>query len=219
MAADRGAGRGPDGGFAPAPQGAGPPTAERRVHDAVDLATGRVVTHPVARSLSTATRLKRLALLGYRGGASVFAEPTHRLTPQNPHQTTPQAWLDAFDGTYSAGPGVDRIWWRLPRFFPTTFRPGANLSFFGLSAGPTVMSLVVEAWPHQGATGRLVIDVGAHRTEIEIGSPAARTIDIGFVHDGADPLVTMVLFREGLFDVVFRSASLGAGLLVLDPTP
>lgn len=201
------------------PDRTGPGKADHRLHDAVDLAGGRVVTTPVARSLTAATRLKRLAHLGFRGGAPVFGEPTHRLTPQAPYQAEPEAWLDAFDGTYSAGPGVDRIWWRLPRLFDTKFMPGCNLSFSGLSAGPAVMSLVVEAWPHQGATGRLVVDIGAHRTEIDIDAPVARIIDVGFVHDGADPLVTMVLFREGILDFVFRSAALGGGPIVLDPTP
>ena len=34
----------------------------------------------------------------------------------------------------------------------------------------------------------VVVDIGARRTEVEISMPVARTVDIGFVHDGADQL-------------------------------
>ena len=75
------------------------------------------------------------------------------------------------------------------------------------------MSLVCEAWPHQGATGAVVIDIGAQRTEIEISAPVARTIHISFVHHGADPLTSMVFFRAGLIDFVFCSMSLGRTIM------
>jgi hypothetical protein len=47
-------------------------------------------------------------------------------------------------------------------------------------------SLVFEAVPFHGATGVVVIDIGALRTEVEISAPVARTVDIGFFHGGAD---------------------------------
>ena len=90
---------------------------------------------------------------------------------------------------------------------------GCNFSFARLPAGPAVMSLVFEAWPHQGATGTVVVDIGAGRTEIEISLPVERTVDIGFMHDGADPLTSMVFFRPGLIDFVFRSMSLGRTIM------
>ena len=198
-------------------QGAGLSTIERRLHDAVDLAGGRITTAPVARTLTAATRVTRLARLGFGADPSIFGGPTYRLTPRAPYQPAPEAWLDAYDGTYSTGPGVDQIWWRLPPTFPQ-FTPGCNFTFSDLPPGPAVMTLVLEAWPHGGATGELVIDIGARRTEIEISMPVARTVDIGFVHDGDERLVTMVLFRQGLLDVVFRSVSLAGGLILLDPT-
>ena len=189
------------------------PNIERRLHDAVDLASGRIDTTEVRRSLTAAARVKRLAHLGFGADTSAFVSPIYRLTPQTPYQSAPEAWLDAFDGTYNAGPGVDQIWWRLPSSFPTEFMPGCNFSFRQLPAGPSVMSLVFEAWPYQGATGVVVVDIGAHRTEFEISVPVARTVDIGFVHDGADPLTTMVFFRPGLIDFVFRSMSLGSTIM------
>jgi len=82
-----------------------------------------------------------------------------------------------------------------------------------------VLTLRFEVWPVPAATGRVVVDVGAHRTEIAVSAAAARTVDIGFVHDGSDNLVVMVMLRQGIFDFVFRSMSLGSGVIILDPMP
>ncbi len=186
------------------------PNIEHRLHDTVDLASGKMHTAVVAIPLTAASRAKRLADLGFTAAPSLISSPTFQLTPQTPYQSAPEAWLDAFDGTYSAGPGVNQIWWRLPPSFPTEFTAGCNFSLRQLPAGPAIMSLVFEAWPHQGTTGVVVIDIDALRTEIEISEPVARTVDIGFTHDGADPLTVMVFFRAGILDFVFRSMSLGS---------
>ena len=90
---------------------------------------------------------------------------------------------------------------------------GCNFSFRQLPAGPSLMSLVFEAWPYQNATGVVVVDIGANRTEIEINTAVARTVDLGFVHDGGDSLTTMVFFRPGLIDFVFHSLSLGSATM------
>jgi len=141
----------------------------------------------------------------------------HRLTPRAPYQASPEAWLDAFEGIYSTGPGADQIWWRLPSHFATEFTPTTNFTFRGVPSGPALVSLVVEAWPFGSRTGEPVIDIGAHRTEFAISTAVSRTIDIGFVHDGGDPMDVGVLLRAGLIDFVFHSIALGAGLIVLDP--
>ncbi len=145
------------------------PKTARRVHDAVELASGRIETTSTARAPSAATRLRQLARFGFRIDLSLFG-PSYRLTAQTPYQATPEAWLDAFDGSYSAGPLVNRIWWRLPATFPTTFIAGVNLNFRGLRAGPAVFSLKFEAWPYQGRTGTVVIMIGAQVTEIPISA-------------------------------------------------
>ncbi len=204
-----------------AAQRSGLPKIERHLHDAVDLAGRRIDTKTVPRELTASARAKRLAQLGFEAHAAVFDTPLYRITPQAPYQSAPEAWLDAFDGTYSAGPGVDQIWWRLPSSFPTEFMAGCNFSARNLPSGPSVLSLVFEAWPHQGATGVVVVDIGAHRTEFEISAPVSRTVDIGFDHDGADPLTSMVFFRPGLIDFVFRSMSLGRTIMsgAISPWP
>jgi hypothetical protein len=189
------------------------PKIERRLHDVVDLASGRIETTVLIKPLTAQARAKKLADLGFVADPSLFAISAYRLTPQTPYQSTPEAWLDAFDGSYNPGPGVDRIWWRLPSSFATEFMAGCNFSFRQVPPGPSVLSLAFEAWPYQGLTGVVVIDIGAQRTEIEIDMPVARMVDIGFVHSGGDYPITMVFFRPGLIDFVFRSVSLGSTVM------
>jgi hypothetical protein len=210
-----------------------PPPAEDRVHDVVDLASGRIHTTPMQRSPTAKTRVQRLASVGFAADASIFAGPTYRLTPQRPYRASPQAWLDAFFnsttgtgppsdffGVYGAGPGFSQIWWRAPPSFDSfEFWATCNFSFAGLGAGLAVMTLNFEVWPYQGATGAVVIDIGALRSEIQITQPAAHTVDIGFVHNGDPVLVVMVLLRPGIFDFVFHSVLLHPGSLVVHPSP
>lgn len=198
-----------------APPGPGRP--DLRVHDVVDAASGRVETVPVVRALTPATRVRRLAPLGFRVPAWIFGTPTHRLTAQRPYQQDPEGWLDVNEGAYNAGPGVDRIWWRMPPSFPTEFLSGVNFTFSGVAAGPALLSLTFEAWPYQGATGTVVIDIGAQRTEIPVSVGAARTVDIALVHPGGGPVDARVFFRPGMIDFVFTAVTLGTGPIVFEP--
>lgn len=196
-----------------------PPTTDRRFHDVADLRRGVVETRPVARTLGPTTRAKRLARLGFRVDASVFGAPTYRLTAQTPYQASPEAWLDVFDPfSYNSGPaGSGRIWWRLPRFFETEFMSGVNCNFANPPTGPLVLSLAIEAWPYQDATGVVVVEIGSHRVETPISTAGARIIDIGFVQTNADAFDARIFWRPGLFDFVFNAATVGPGLIVLDP--
>jgi hypothetical protein len=196
-----------------------PPAVERRFHDFADLRRGIVETRPVARTLGAATRAKRLARLGFRADASVFGAPTYRLTAQTPYQASPEAWLDIFDAfSYSTGPeGSGQIWWRLPRVFETEFMSGVNCNFATPPTGALVLSLAIEAWPYQGATGVVVVEIGSLRVEVPISTAGARIIDIGFVQQNPDVFDARIFWRPGLIDFVFKSATVGAGLIVLDP--
>ena len=117
------------------------PTSTRRLHDAVNLATGAIATDGGRRSPGRGRPAReRLSLGRVRLHARHWRPPARsHSSPQTPYQAAPEAWLDAFDGTYSAGPGVDRIWWRLPSSFATEFMAGCNLTFARLPAGPAVL--------------------------------------------------------------------------------
>jgi hypothetical protein len=56
-----------------------------------------------------------------------------------------------------------------------------------MRGAPWALSLVFEAVPFRGATGVVAIDIGTLRTGVEISTPVAHTVDIGFFHAGADP--------------------------------
>lgn len=190
---------------------------EAHVHDAVDLATGRVVTTPAdGGTLAPEDRLARLRHLGFHGEPSVFGSPSHRLSPQVPYQASPEGWLDAYEGTYSAG--NDEIWWRLPATFDN-FTATCNATFRGVAAGARLLSLGVEVWPYGGRTGSIVVFVGDAQAEIPVSTATARTIDVALTHDGSDPLIAMVLVRQGIYDFVVHWVSLGSPGIVVTPLP
>lgn len=184
-----------------------PDAPDGRLHLVADPATGRLLTFPVSGSLSAATRAARLRQLGYAADAAVFASALQELTPRAPFAASPRAWLDAFDGTYSTGIDPAQLWWRLPATFQTEFTAGVNLSFQGLRAGPALLSWVIDAWPYQGLTGTLVVDIGALRTEVPVAAAARHVLDIAFAHPGG--LVdARLFFRAGMIDVVWTRAAL-----------
>lgn len=209
-----------------------PPEVGTWLHDVVDLASGRVDTTPIKRPPSGKTRMQRLIDVGFAADPLIFPRPRYRLTPRRPYRASPQAWLDAFFnsaigagrpddffGVYEPDPGADQIWWRVPPSFGDfEFWATCNFSFAGLGAGQAVMSLSFEVWPYQGG-GAVVIDVAAQQVEIPITGSAARSVDIGFVHNGDPLLVAMVLLRPGIYDFVFHSVELRSGPAVIHPPP
>jgi hypothetical protein len=190
------------------------PPAESHVHDAVDLATDRVVSTPAEGGPAPADRLERLRHLGFPGDLSVFGSPSHRLTPRVPYQASPEGWLDSYEGSYSAG--NDEIWWRLPATFDN-YTATCNATFRGVAAGARLLTVSVEVWPFTGRTGTIVIFVGDQQAEIPVSAATARTIDVAFTHDGSDSFTAMVVLRQGIYDFVVHSVTLGSpGILVTE---
>ena len=218
-------------GIASAAQGPKLPSIRRRVHDTVDLASGRINSTRIARPLTAAERVQRLARFGFKANPSIFAKPKYRLTPQAPYQSAPEANTSVSAGpkfqvfSYNTSePPTGQIWWRMPATFETEFMSGVNFLFIDVPPGPIVWSFVFKAYPYQGRTGVVVIEMIGHpRREIAISMIEERTVDISLVHNGAN-LDTRVFWRPGFIDFVFHSVSLGRGLkldpttIVLDPT-
>jgi hypothetical protein len=192
------------------------PPVESHVHDAVDLATGTVVSTPDGAPPTQADRLARLGRLGFPGDLGVFGSPSHRLSPQVPYQASPGGWLDAYEGSYSAG--NDEIWWRLPATFDN-YTATCNATFAGVAAGARLLSVTVEVWPFTGRTGTIVIFVGDAQAEIPVSASAARTIDVAFTHDGSDPFTAMVVLRQGIYDFVVHAVTLGSPGIVVTQQP
>ncbi len=196
-----------------------PAVLEHRFHDVADLRTGFVETRPIVGTLSAATRANRLARLGFHMDSSIFANWAYRLTAKKPYQATPEAWLDVFESfTYSTGPnGGDQIWWRLPHDFQTEFMSGVNCNFATPPRKPLVVSLAIEAWPYQAATGVVVIEIGAQRVEIPIDAAGSRLVDIGMVQQNHDVFDARIFWRQGLYDFVFKAVTVRAGAIIVDP--
>jgi hypothetical protein len=202
--------------WSPADAAARPPV-ESQVHDAVDLTTGRVVSTPGDAHPTPEDRLARLRHLGFPGDLGVFGLQSHRLTAQVPYQAAPEGWLDAYEGTYSAG--INEIWWRLPATFDN-YHATCNATFRGVASGPRLLSLSVEVWPFTGRTGTIVVFVGQTQAEIPVGTSAARTIDVAFTHDGSDEFTAMIVLRPGIYDFVVHAVSLGSpGIVVTEQPP
>lgn len=183
----------------------------QRIHDVSDPASGQLNSFPVPGTLSASTRAARIRQLGYGATASIFGTASHRLSPQAPYQSSPKAWVDAFEGSWGAGPDSDQVWWRLPATFSTEFMSGINLNFQAVGQGARLVSLTVQTWPYSGLTGTVVIDIGALRTEIPISVAAEHIIDIAFVHDGAF-MDTRIFWRPGMIDFVWKRGALRRGL-------
>lgn len=188
----------------------------QRIHDVADPASGRLDSFPVPGTLNASTRAARIRALGYGAPASIFGTASHRLSPQAPYQANPKAWVDAFDGTWGAGPGSDQVWWRLPATFETEFMSGINLNFEGVGAGARLASLTVQTWPYSGLTGTVVIDIGALRTEVAISVAAEHVIDIAFVHGGG-PMDVRIFWRPGMIDFVWKRGAMRRGLTAPGP--
>lgn len=183
----------------------------QRIHDVADPAGGQLSSFPVPGALRASTRAARIRQLGYGATASIFGTASHRLSPQAPYQANPKAWVDAFEGTWGAGPGNDQVWWRLPATFPTEFMSGINLNFQGVGQGARLVSLTVQTWPYSGMTGTVVIDIGALRTEIPISVAAEHVIDIAFVHGGGF-MDARIFWRPGMIDFVWKRGAMRRGL-------
>jgi hypothetical protein len=190
------------------------PPVDSHVHDVVDLATGNVVSTSGSGVPSHEARLARLQHVGFPGDLSVFGPASHRLTPKAPYQASPEGWLDSFAGDWSSA--NDQIWWRLPATFANYFAT-CNASFRGVAAGPRLLTANVEVWPFTGRTGTIVVFVGQTQAEIPVSTNTARTIDVSFTHDGSDEFTAMIVLRQGIYDFVVHSVTLGSpGILVTE---
>jgi hypothetical protein len=78
-----------------------------------------------------------------------------------------------------------------------------------------VLTVTVEVWPFTGRTGTIVIFVGQTQAEIPVSTSSARTIDVAFTHDGSDSLTAMVVLRQGIYDFVVHSVTLGSPGIVV----
>jgi len=77
------------------------------VHHVADLNSGEVLTTPLDRPLAPLSRAERLSQLGHPIDPIVLGGPSRRLTPDQPYQASPPAWLEVMHCRfYNSGGGL-----------------------------------------------------------------------------------------------------------------
>src|SRR5215210_7937635 len=77
------------------------------VHHVADLNSGEVLTTPLDRPLAPLSRAERLSQLGHPIDPIVLGGPSRRLTPDQPYQASPLAWVILLNCSgYATGGGT-----------------------------------------------------------------------------------------------------------------
>jgi hypothetical protein len=208
---------------------------QRLVHHVADLDSGEIATTPLDRPVSPLSRAERLSQLGHHFSPAVFGWPSQRLTPRQPYQPSPLAWLGAYGASwyspeyeYPGGHGV--IWWELPREFEFAEPrdPGMDFRFHYAPVGRCVASISLMGYAYQDTPASvLLIAFGSEgRASVEIPidmSFAHHTVDFTFVvpatsEAGEGVWITMGL-RVGIRYLVFTGISLATEPPWIDPEP
>lgn len=193
------------------------PPIEQHVHDAVDLASGAMVSTVTDARPTHEARLSTLQHLGFPGNIDVFGTPSHRLTPRAPYQASPEGYLYAFACDWDTG--NEQLSWRVPATFDN-YKATCNASFSGVAAGARLLSIDVEVWPYTGRTGKVVVFVEQTQVTIPVSVASARTIDVSFTHDGSPEFEAMIVLQQGIIDFVVHSVTLGSpGIVVTTQQP
>jgi hypothetical protein len=129
---------------------------QRWVHHVADLDSGDVVTTPLDRPVAPLSRAERLSQLGHRINPGVFGGPSQRLSPKQPYQSSPEAWLVYVSGTSYYTPKYDRLWWQPPREFNEEEFPFAlQCTFTAPPVGRSVASVSLAGLAFQNTRGFL----------------------------------------------------------------
>jgi hypothetical protein len=194
------------------------------VHHVADLDTGELTTTPLDRPLAPLSRAERLARLGHHIDRPGPWGPVYRLTPRSPYRTAPLNWLTVYDSGYYMPDGDNLVLWSLPQdLAPSPFPPGLRAHFDEPSQQYCVVTVVIDAnsWP--GATGHILVEAffapgTAATNRIPITGYAEHTVDLSFQSVPGNPVEVFVALEPGLHSVVFRSITLQAEIVILDPT-
>jgi hypothetical protein len=195
------------------------------VHHVADLDSGEVLTTPLERPLTPLSRAERLSQLGHRFDPTVFGWPSQRLTPRQPHQASPEAWLVGATGPSLYSARYDTIWWEPPREFEDPHAFSFYCVFSTAPAGRSVVSVRLEGQAFPNIRGFVHFTAfwaeGPASFSIPVdGFFAEQTVDFTLVLPAAPgPLEIVVDFREGIRTMVFTGISLGPEPPWVEPGP
>jgi hypothetical protein len=177
------------------------------VHHVADLNTGKVLTTPLDRPIAPLSRAERLSQLGHPIDPTGLGGPSRRLTPDQPYQASPEAWLEVMHCRFYNSGGGDPpfVWWDgdaggFAEFYfgdPPQQRCLASISLSGASA----------------SSGPGLVHVGAGGIEGEIEVPMERinahTVDLILGPTGGIQQTIWIDRFEGIQELFFWVISFG----------
>lgn len=177
------------------------------VHHVADLNSGKILTTPLDRPLAPLSRAERLSQLGHPIDPIVLGGPTYRLTPDQPYQASPQAWLEVmYCRFYNSGGGDPPfVWWDgdaggSAEFYftqPPQERCLASISLSGASSS--------------SSPGRVHVGAGGIEGELEIPVEQinAHTVDLILGPTGGIQQTIWIDRFEGIQELFFKAISFG----------
>jgi hypothetical protein len=182
---------------------------QRWVHHVADLNSGEVLTTPLDRPIAPLSRAERLSQLGHPLDPTVLGGPSYRLTPNQPYQASPEAWLTVSNGyDYITGDDAQVLW----RGVAGQVSPG-NASF-GFMEPPTQRCLVSISLSALGfePQGHLRVNATGIAPGIQVpvdATYAAHTVDLTFVPTDVTPMMVYLDLFERIDILAFKAISLG----------
>jgi hypothetical protein len=124
-----------------------------------------------------------------------------------------------YDAAITLPEAQDEVYWSLPQdFHRTTDLPGLRSHFDQPPQQRCVVTLAFTAASWAGAVGHIEIAGSASGLIPVTDSYADHTVDLSFAPFPGFPVEVFAFLRAGLHQVVFRSITLRAERVVVDPT-
>jgi hypothetical protein len=200
------------------------------VHHVADAATGKVLTTQLDRPVTPLSRAERLSQLGQQ--FHPFWPPTHRLTPKQPYQASPEGFIGfqwTSDVTSYYGPDGEAVWLLGDIVPPMIGRMDALLR--DAPQGRCLLTLLLGITNQFDRMGHIRIEVRGQPAEnapliasfdltTQGNDYIEHTFDLVYVSQTTPPTCWPAMILEpgsGLDNVRFISLTLGPAEPVLEP--
>ena len=200
------------------------------VHHVADATTGKLLTTQLDRPVTPLSRAERLSQLGHQ--FYPFWPPTHRLTPKQPYQASPEGFIGfqwTSDVTSYYGPEGEAIWLLGDIVPPMIGRMDALLR--DAPQGRCLLTLLLGTTNQFDQVGHIRIEVRGQPAEnapliasfdltTQGNDYIEHTFDLVYVSETTPPTCWPAMILEpgsGLDNVRFISLTLGPADPVLEP--
>jgi hypothetical protein len=176
---------------------------QRWVHHVADLDRGQILTTPLDRPVAPLSRAERLSQLGHPFDPAIFGWPSQRLTPEQPFQRSPLAWLILGCQGYATGGGTPPfVYWHGDADGYGTF------SFTEPTDQHCLASISLSAAGALPSNGHLRVSAQATEIEVPVDRTGAHTVDVVFVPT-VIPINITIDRIEGIENLFFTGISFG----------